>query len=178
MLTIRQANNLLNLLPIPVDIQNKILTLIIGFGTPSSRAIQPHISCLKSNLMNNSVSDNDSNTNTLWRLNVFLNNDIIFNHVLSNNLCSLFELRIAYLSKNNSKVEQQRHINSFKKLIINYKRIHLFRMFYNLDKNIYYYLDSNTPKFYGTPTANIIQNAMYCGILTEYDPIAYYMNIN
>ena len=170
MLTISQAAQLINLFPIPIDVRSKILTLFIGFGTPSSIAIQPQIASFN-------ASYYDTEQATLWSLRVFLNNTRILSSDNHRNLYTVYELQIAYLTTLGSGLDIEREINRLKIGIMKNNLIHLFRMFYNLDKNVYYYKDLLAPKFFGTPSANVIQNAIYCGVIKIFNPNNYYMNI-
>ena len=176
MLTISEAKILLQLFKIPLDIQNKILMLFIGLnGTPSSNAIKPQMVCPNNKSLHNSylvekiILEND--IYTLWRVKVMLNKGKCFSFAKYVNLYSLYaiyELQIAYLLGNEiSKVEKQSKTNILKQAIINNKCVELFRMFYNLDKHNKYSQDCDTPNYFGTPTSNIINSAIYCGVIKQ-----------
>jgi hypothetical protein len=80
MLTFIDASKILGLCQIPTDIQNKILLLFIGFGSPTSRIIKQQLeysdTSFNDSLFERIILEND--VNTLWRLKVFLNGGITF----------------------------------------------------------------------------------------------------
>jgi hypothetical protein len=167
---------ILTMFKLPVDIKSKILILFIGFvGTPSSNAIKSQIirfnnkSLYNSSLVEKIILEND--IYTLWRVKVMLNKGKCFSFAKYVNLYSLYaiyELQIAYLLGNEiSKVEKQSKTNILKQAIINNKCVELFRMFYNLDKHNKYSQDCDTPNYFGTPTSNIINSAIYCGVIKQ-----------
>ena len=161
MLTICEAAQLLSKCPICPDIQNKILMLFIGInGTPTSTIIKLQIKCLNNSFKSSSfkkiILENDL---TLWFLKSYLNNGISFRSLYIRNLRTSYELQIAYLLKSNFQEETQ--INNLLETIKTNSNSDLFGMFYNLDKNNYKYL--------GTPTANVIHNALKDKILYEVD---------
>jgi hypothetical protein len=160
MLTFNDVFKILGLCNIPTDIQNKILLLFIGFGTPTSRIIKKQLECsdtsFNGSLVERIILEND--VNTLWRLKVFLNGGITFVPSYIKNLRAKEELRIAYLLGGSS-LENFDSISDLENVITTYSNYQLFMMFYNLDKNGYTYL--------GTPTANIIHNAIEDEILYE-----------
>ena len=174
-LTISEAKILLKIIKIPFDIQNKILMLFIGLvGTPSSNAIKSQMICPNNkSLYNGSLVERiilENDTYTLWRINVICNKGKCFSFAKYVNLYALytiFELQIAYLSVGILNVEKQLKIDSLKEAIISNKRIELFKIFYNMDKHNNYSQDCDTPNYFGTPTSNIINNAIYCGIIKE-----------
>ena len=159
MLTFNDASKILGLCQIPFDIQNKILLLFIGFGTPISQIIKSQIKCpdtsFNGSLVERIILEND--TNTLWRIKVFLNGGISFNSLCIKNLKVNYELRIAYLSNGSNELERIENIFDLKNAIKTNSNYDLFVMFYNLDKENYSYL--------GTPTANIIRNAIANNII-------------
>jgi len=167
MLTIIEAKELLSLCPICYNIQFKILILFIGInGTPTSIIIKPQIRCLynsfKSPLFKTIILENDM---TLWFLKLYLDKGgNIFKLLRIKTLNVIYELRIAYLLNSNFKEEKQ--INNLLGSIKINSNSDLFGMFYNLDKNKY--------KYFGTPTANIIHNAVSKKIINEVDPMIWY----
>jgi len=165
MLTICEAAQLLNKCHICQDIQNKILLLFISFGTPTKNIIKSQIKCLdnsfKSPLFKRIILENDL---TLWFLKLYLNKAINLNKLYIQSLRVIYELKIAYLSKSN--FQEEIHINNLLEAIKINSDSDLFGMFYNLDKNKYKYL--------GTPTANIIHNAISNEIINEFDPMIWY----
>lgn len=181
MLTIYEGQLLLKTLKLPVDIQNNILMLFIGLaGTPSSNAIKPQMICPNNKtLYNGSLVEKiilENDIYTLWRINVILHKGKCFSFAKYVNLYALytiFELQIAYSSYGTPSVEKQWKIDSSKQAIISNKRIELFRMFYNMDKHNSYSQDCDIPNYFGTPTSNIINNAIYCGIIKEIKSINY-----
>ena len=100
MLTFIDASKILGLCQIPTDIQNKILLLFIGFGTPISQMIKNQTKCsdtsFNGSLVERIILEND--VNTLWRLKVFLNGGITFVPSCIKNLRPKYELEIAYLT--------------------------------------------------------------------------------
>jgi hypothetical protein len=169
MLTIIEAAELLNLCPICSDIQNKILMLFIGInGTYTSNIMKSQIkysdTSFNGSLVERIILENDNNT--LWRLKVFLNKGITFNRLYIKNLRVSYELKIAYLSEGINDLQRFYNISSLLGSIETNSNSDLFGMFYNLDKNNYGYL--------GTPTANIIHNAITNKIINEFDPIIWY----
>jgi hypothetical protein len=175
MLTINEAKLLLSTFKIPLDIQNNILMLFIGLvGTPSSNAIKPQMICPNNKSLHNGslieriILEND--TYTLWRINVICNKGKCFSFAKYVNLYALytiFELEIAYLSYGTPSVEKQWKIDTSKQAIVSNKHVELFRMFYNMDKHNSYSQDCDIPNYFGTPTSNIINNAIYCEIIKE-----------
>lgn len=169
MLTIIEATEFLNLCPICLDIQNKILMLFIGInGTPTSNMIKTLTKCpdisFNGSLVEKILLENDY---SIWKIKVFLSNAKVFNSFTLKNLRVLYELRIAYLTYD-IKYNLQAVVNTVGLLdsIKTNSDSDLFGMFYNLDKNKYKYL--------GTPTANIIHNAIENKILNEVDPMIWY----
>ena len=180
-LTISEAKILLKIIKIPFDIQNKILMLFIGLvGTPSSNAIKSQMICPNNkSLYNGSLVERiilENDTYTLWRINVICNKGKCFSFAKYVNLYALytiFELQIAYLSVGILNVEKQLKIDSLKEAIISNKRIELFRIFYNMDKHNNFSQDCDTPNYFGTPTSNIINSAIFSGIIKEIKSINY-----
>ena len=161
MLTFNDASKILGLCNIPPDVQNKILLLFIGFGTPISQMIKNQTKCSDTSpLVERIILEND--VNTLWRLKVFLNGGITFVSSCIKNLRAKYELEIAYLLDGICDWERIECISDLENAIKTYSHYKLFMMFYNLDKNGYTYL--------GTPTANIIHNAIEDEILYEVNP--------
>jgi len=171
MLTPSQATELLSKCPICSDIQTKILMLFIGTnGTHTSNIIKSQICSSNDDLHNGSLVEKiiSNNNNTLWSLKVLLNNNILFKFLRTKNLRTIYELQIAYLTTGNRYVymHRQTHINGLIQAIKTNMDSDLFGMFYNLDKDKYKYL--------GTPTANIIHQAIDDNIINEFDPIIWY----
>jgi hypothetical protein len=169
MLTIIEAIKILNLCPICSDIQNKILMLFIGIsGTYTSNIMKSLIKCpdtsFNGSLVERIILENDDNT--LWRLKVFLNKCISFKSLYIRNLRTSYELEIAYLSNGSNKLERIERISGLLEAIKTNSDSDLFGMFYNLDKDRYLYL--------GTPSANIIHNAISNKIINEFDPMIWY----
>ena len=164
MMSFNDAAKILGLCNIPPDVQNKILLLFIGFGTPTSRIIKKQLECsdtsFNGSLVERIILEND--VNTLWRLKVFLNGGITFVSSCIKNLRTKYELEIAYLLDGICDWERFECISDLENAIKAYSKYKLFMMFYNLDKNGYTYL--------GTPTANIIHNAIEDEILYEVNP--------
>jgi hypothetical protein len=181
MLTISEAKILLQLFKIPVDIKNKILMLFIGLnGTPTSNAIKSQIICSNNkSLYNGSLVEKiilENDIYTLWRINVILHKGKCFSFAKYVNLYALYtiyELQIAYLSVGVLSVEKQKQINILNHAIISNKHVELFKMFYNMDKHDNHSQDLDIPNYFGTPTSNIINNAIYCGIIKEIKSINY-----
>ncbi len=165
MLTFNDAAKILGLCQIPFDIQNKILLLFISFGTPTSNLIKSQTkcpdNCFNSSFIERIIKEND--LNTLWRVRVFLNKGKTFNNLRIKNLRVIYELNIAYLSNGSCDWEKFKRISGLLEAIKTNSNSDLFGMFYNLDKNNYKYL--------GTPTANIIHNAIKDEILYEVEPM-------
>jgi len=169
MLTIIEATELLSNCPICPDIQNKILMLFIGInGTPTTNIIKSQIKCsdtsFNGSLVERIILAND--INTLWRLKVFLNKGISFKSLYLRSLNISYELQIAYLSNGSNELERMDKISRLLEAIKTNSNSDLFGMFYNLDKNNYKYL--------GTPTANVIHNAIKDEILYEMDSMIWY----
>jgi hypothetical protein len=165
MLTFNDASKILGLCNIPPDVQNKILLLFIGFGTPISQMIKNQTKCsdtrFNGSLVERIILEND--LNTLWRLKVFLNGGITFVPSEIKNLRAKEELSIAYLSDGIWNWEKFACVSNLEDSITTYSNHKLFMMFYNLDKDGYTYL--------GTPTANIIHIAIINKIIKEVDPM-------
>jgi len=165
MMSFNDAAKILGLCNIPPDVQNKILLLFIGFGTPTSRIIKKQLECsdtsFNGSLVERIILEND--LNTLWRLKVFLKGGITFVPSEIKNLRAKEELSIAYLSDGICDWERIECISDLENAIKTYSHYKLFMMFYNLDKDGYTYL--------GTPTANIIHNAIEDEILYEVNPV-------
>ena len=164
MLTIIEATEFLNLCPICPDIQKKILMLFIGInGTSTSNMIKSQTKCsdtsFNGSLFERIILENE--INTLWRIKVFLNKGISFKSLYIRNLRTSYELQIAYLSNGSNELERMENISRLLEAIKTNSNSDLFGMFYNLDKNNYKYL--------GTPTANVIHNALKDKILYEVD---------
>ena len=165
MISYNDAAKLLGLCNIPHDIQKQILLLFIGFGTPTSSMIKLQTKltdfAYNGSLVERIILEND--TFTLWRLKVLLSNAKVFQTFTLKNLRVLYELRIAYLSDGNCELKRIESISSLLGAIKTNSDTDLFGMFYNLDKNHYKYL--------GTPTANVIHNAITNKIINEIDPM-------
>ena len=168
MLTPIEAVKLLNLFQIPFDIQQKILMYLLSYGTPTSSIIKNQIKCsdtsFNGSLVEKIILEND--INTLWRLKVFLNGGISFHRLYIKNLRISYELHIAYLSNGSNELERMDKISRLLEAIKTNSNSDLFGMFYNLDKNNYKYL--------GTPTANVIHNAIKDELLYEVDSMIWY----
>jgi len=167
MLTFNDASKILGLFQIPIDIQNKILLLFIGFGTPISKMIKSQIKCLDTSfngsLVERIILENDM---TLWKIKVFLNGGISSYNLCIKNLRAIYELRIAYLSNGTNELKRMTNISDLENAIKTNSSYELFVMFYNLDKDSYTYL--------GTPTANIIHNAISNETIYKFDPMINY----
>ena len=168
MLTIIEAAEFLNLCPICPDIQNKILMLFIGInGTPTSNMIKTQTKCsdtsFNGSLVKKIILENDY---SLWRIKVFLNKGISFKSLYIRNLRTQYELQIAYLEYDVHNWSNFSVISSLLDTIKTNSNSDLFGMFYNLDKKNYKYL--------GTPTANIIHNALKDEMLYEVDSMIWY----
>ena len=151
-LTFLEAKNLLNTFQISDDIQNKILLLFIGFGTPSANIIK--LECLKLS----SITHYDDNTKTLWRLKLYNSNYSLYNinHSIIKKYYSTFNISHNDLSV--AAFYPYPESNTLNNILINSViKTYLYRMFYNLDK--FHYGE------YGTPTANIIRNAIANNII-------------
>jgi hypothetical protein len=147
MLTIQDAKSLLKQLDIPSIIQQKILYLLLGFGTPSANIIKQE--CLKLYIINH--YNYIENSKTLWRLKIYNNNYKILLYNVSRISIAHFELSIAAVSSfipSNKETYKCKYKISIEGLTAN----HLYLMFYNLDKFHY--------GVYGTPTANIIRRTI------------------
>ena len=168
MSTLNEIKILLIMIKLPRDIKNKIFILFIGLnGTPSSNAIKPQMIC-SNNDKSLHIVEND--IYTLWRVKVMLNKGKCFSFAKYVNLYSLYaiyELQIAYLSVGVLNVEKQKQINILNQAIINNKHVELFKMFYNMDKHNNHSQDLDTPNYFGTPTSNIINSAIYCGVIKQ-----------
>lgn len=166
MLTIIEATELLSKCPICPDIQNKILLLFISYGTPTSSIIKPQIKCSDTGfngyLIKKIILENDY---SLWRIKVFLNKGISFKSLCLRNLRTSYELHIAYLEYDVHNWHNFAVISSLLDAIKTNSNSDLFGMFYNLDNNNYKYL--------GTPTANVIHNALKDKILYEVDSMVW-----
>ena len=150
MLTFNDASKLLGLCNIPFVIQEKILTLFLSLGTPSANIIKTK--SLKLHLIN---YYND-NIKTLWRLKLSDNNyAIIKPSYFTNNTvhCELIIAAHYAFPPSNYNDTQKQIINKLTK-------DYLYSAFYNLDK--FHYGE------YGTPTANIIRNAITNNIIKIY----------
>lgn len=151
MLTINDAENLLNSFTISYDIQNKILLLFISLGTPSANIIKQE--CLKLD----KISYFSDNVKTLWRLKLSNNNYKITSYthsVITIVNCDLFIAAISAFPPSSYHDNKKQSI-----FLTTYYR--LCSMFYNLDKFNY--------SEYGTPTANIIRNAIRNNIINYYE---------
>jgi hypothetical protein len=181
MSTLNEIKIILTIIKLPLDIKNKILILFIGLaGTPSSNAIKPQMICPNNKtLYNGSLVEKiilENDIYTLWRINVILHEGKCFSFAKYVNLYalySLFELQIAYLSVDIPSVEKQKQINSLNQAIISNKHVELFRMFYNMDKHNNHSQNLDIPNYFGTPTSNIINIAICCGIIKEIKSIKY-----
>lgn len=145
MLTIEDAKSLLKQLDIPSIIQQKILYLLLGFGTPSANIIK--IECLKLDSINHYIE----NSKTLWRLKIFNDNYKILLYNPSRISIAYFELSVVAINSFpylNNQTYKCKYKISIEGLTAN----HLYLMFYNLDKFHY--------GVYGTPTANIIRRTI------------------
>ena len=151
---------------IPFHIQEKILMYFLSYGTPTSNLIKIQTKCQDTSF-NGSLDEKNilDHEITLWNIKVFLNKGIIFNSTCIKYLRILYELEIAYMT-NICSLEKSDIISNLKNAIKTNSDYELFVMFYNLDKEKYSYL--------GTPTANIIHNAISNNIIYEFHPIINY----
>jgi hypothetical protein len=143
--TFSEAKLLLQQVNIPSILQQKILILFLSYGTPSANIVKAE--CLKLH----SISHYNDNTKTLWRLKLNNKNYSIIKDYFNTVNKAYSELSdAAFYPFPHSNFIQNKPINIF---IKNY----LYCMFYNLDK--FHYGE------YGTPTANIIRNAITNNII-------------
>ena len=133
MLTLNDAKNLLKTFHISDDIQNKILLLFISLGTPTANIIKPE--CLKLS----GITHYDDNIKTLWRLKLYNSNYSLYN--INHSIIKEYYSRLNISHCDLSAASLNAVIKSY-----------LYNMFYNLDK--FHYGE------YGTPTANMIRNAI------------------
>ena len=181
MSTLNEIKIILTMFKLPLDIKNKILMLFIGLnGTPSSNAIKSQMVCPNNkSLYNGSLVEKiilENDIYTLWRINVICSKGKCFSFAKYVNLYALYtiyELQIAYLSVGVLSVEKQTQINILNQAIKNNKSVELFRMFYNLDKHNKYSQNLDIPNYFGTPTSNIINSAIFSGIIKEIKSINY-----
>ena len=169
MLSFEEATKLLQLCQIPIDVQQQILILFLGYGTPSANIIKPQIKCSDNNFHNSSLVERiilENDTFTLWRMKVLLNKGKGFNTLFIKNPRVLCELQIAYLKNGSYDWERFTCISNLLEVIETESKSDLFQMFYNLDKNKYSYL--------GTPTANIIHRAIKDGVVNEFNNVIWY----
>ena len=147
--TFSEAKLLLQHLNIPLVIQQKILTLFLSYGTPSANMIKTE--CFKIN----SISHYNDNTKTLWRLKLYNSNYCIIQKCYNKLNISHYDLSAAafYPYPQSNMVNRQ--------LINTVTRSYLYNMFYNLDKFNY--------GEYGTPTANIIRDAVKNNIIKYFE---------
>lgn len=139
-LTFSEAKLLLQQLNIPSILQQKILILFLSYGTPCANIIKKE--CLKLHL----ISFYKDSIKTLWRLKLHNSNYSIIKDyfdIVNKTYSDLSDA--AFYPFPHSNFIQNKPIDIFIKN-------HLYSMFYNLDK--FYYGE------YGTPTANIIRNAI------------------
>jgi len=151
-LTFLEAKNLLNTFQISDDIQNKILILFLSYGTPSANIIK--LECLKLS----SVTHYDDNIKTLWRLKLYNSNYSFYNinHSIIKKYYST--LNTSHCDLSAAAFYPYPESNTLNNILINSViKTYLYRMFYNLDK--FHYGE------YGTPTANIIRNAIANNII-------------
>ena len=147
MLTPNDAKNLLKTFHISDDIQNKILLLFISLGTPSANIIKTE--CLKLS----GITHYDDNIKTLWRLKLYNSNYSLYNinHSIIKKYYSTLNISHCDLSAAAFyPYPQSNMVNN--QLINTVTKSYLYNMFYNLDK--FHYGE------YGTPTANMIRNAI------------------
>ena len=147
MLTLNDAKNLLKTFHISDDIQNKILLLFISLGTPTANIIKPE--CLKLS----GITHYDDNIKTLWRLKLYNSNYSLYNinHSIIKEYYSTLNISHCDLSAAAFyPYPQSNMVNN--QLINTVTKSYLYNMFYNLDK--FHYGE------YGTPTANMIRNAI------------------
>jgi hypothetical protein len=146
-LTFLEAKLLLQKQNIPYILQQKILLLFISLGTPSANIIKQE--CLKLN----QISHYNNDVKTLWRLKLYNNNYKITSYtpsIITIVNCDLFIAALSAFPPSSYQNDQN--------TILNFKtRYHLYEMFYNLDT--FHYGE------YGTPTANIIRNAIRNNII-------------
>ena len=146
-LTFLEAKLLLQKQNIPSILQQKILLLFISLGTPSANIIKQE--CLKLN----KISHYNNDVKTLWRLKLYNNNYKITSYTPSIITIVNCDLFIAALSA----FPPSSYHDNKKQTIILTTYYRLYSMFYNLDK--FHYGE------YGTPTANIIRNAIRNNII-------------
>ena len=154
-LTFSEAKLLLQHLNIPVVLQEKILILFLSYGTPSANIIK--VECLKLS----GITHYDDNIKTLWRFKLYNSNYSFYNinysiikKCYSNNISHCDLSAAAFYPYPQSSMVNNQLINSVIKS-------YLYRIFYNLDK--FHYGE------YGTPSANIIRNAITNNIIKYSD---------
>ena len=147
MLILNDAKKILKTFHISDDIQNKILLLFISLGTPSANIIKTE--CLKLS----GITHYDDNIKTLWRLKLYNSNYSLYNinHSIIKEYYSTLNISHCDLSAAAFyPYPQSNMVNN--QLINTVTKSYLYNMFYNLDK--FHYGE------YGTPTANMIRNAI------------------
>ena len=150
-LTFSEAKFLLQHLNIPVVLQEKILTLFLSYGTPSANIINHE--CLKIN----NISHYKDNNKTLWRFKLWNSNYAILKPscMTTNKVdCELIIAAHYPFPPSNYNDTQKQIINKVTKY-------YLYHAFYNFDK--FYYGE------YGTPTANLIRNAIANKIIKYFE---------
>lgn len=145
--TFSEAKLLLQHLNIPGVIQENILTLFLSHGTPSANIIKSE--CLK--LKN--INHYKDNIKTLWRFKLWNSNYAILKpcSITTNKIdCEMIIAAHYPFPPSNYNDSQYKIINELTKY-------YLYCAFYNYDKFHY--------GLYGTPTANIIRNAITNNII-------------
>jgi len=152
MTTLQEATNLIQLLPIPPDLQNKILILFLGLGTPSTTQIKKLITQMNNRKIFTDFNI-DINNKSLWRFKIFMNfNSILseYNYTSYEHAELLCDLKIAYLDIINYQNKINYNLQEYKRSLYAMSRGRLLEMVNNMDRFRY--------GEYGTPTANIIRN--------------------
>jgi len=136
---------------LPIDIQNKILMLIFGYGTPSAVEIKKLINRMNIPKLWKSLNT-DANSKTLWRFQMWMNNRIMPRYLK----CTSYEhaellcdIRIAYVAINAYEAETNFIIKSHKCSLKRMSQGRLLEMKHGIDVFKY--------GSFGTQTANIIR---------------------
>jgi hypothetical protein len=153
MLTLNDAKKILKTFHISDDIQNKILLLFLSYGTPSANMIKTE--CLKLS----GITHYDDNIKTLWRLKLYNSNYSLYNIINYSIIKKCYStLNTSHYDLSAAAFYPYPESNTLNNILINSViKTYLYRMFYNLDK--FHYGE------YGTPSANIIRNAITNNII-------------
>jgi len=150
--TFLEAKLLLQHLNIHLVLQEKILILFLSYGTPSANIIK--VECLKLS----GITHYNDNIKTLWRFKLYNSNYSFYNINYSIIKKYYSTYNISHIDLSAAAVYPYPESNTLNNILINSViKTYLYRMFYNLDK--FHYGE------YGTPTANIIRNAIANNII-------------